>query len=213
MEKEITQKELLRLKNLWVYEEELYKNGCTSVAGVDEVGRGPLAGPVAAACVILPRGLLIPGLDDSKKLSEKKRNEITKVVEEKAVCINIAEVDWRTIDEINILTATRRAMKEAVAGLNITPGHVLVDGRAIPDAAFDHTAIVGGDGKSASIAAASVIAKVYRDRLMIEYDDIYPEYGFARHKGYGTAAHVEALKKYGPCPIHRKTFIKNIFRV
>jgi len=208
MASEIPRAELDRLKKLWAYEEELYSRGLASVAGVDEAGRGPLAGPVAAACVMLPRGAMIPGVNDSKKLSAKKRLEISRVIKETAVCYRVETVDAETIDKINILNATYLAMRRAVAGLTVSPGVVLVDGREITGADFKQTAIVGGDTKIFSIAAASVLAKVYRDELMIAYDELYPAYGFAKHKGYGTAAHIEALKEYGPCPIHRRSFIK-----
>jgi len=207
---EIPPDELRRLKNLWRLEDELYDRGFLRIAGVDEAGRGPLAGPVTAACVILPRGLYIPGVNDSKKISAKKRAELSETIKKEAISYNIASVSECEIDEINILNATHAAMKQAVAGMGVIPGHVLIDGRAVPDAGFMHTAVIGGDGKNISIAAASIIAKVRRDELMVKYAKIYPEYGFEKHKGYGTAQHIEALKKYGPCPIHRKTFIKGI---
>ena len=205
----MTEKEALRLKNLWTLEDALYDDGCTCVAGVDEAGRGPLAGPVVAACVILPRGVLIPGLNDSKKVPEAKREQLYAIITSEAVCYNTARVESDVIDDINILNATHRAMIEAVAGMAIQPDHVLIDGRPISGAGFAYTAVVGGDGMSTSVAAASIVAKVTRDRLMRKYALTYSEYGFAKHKGYGTAEHIAAIRRHGPCPIHRRTFIKN----
>jgi len=179
------------------------------VAGVDEAGRGPLAGPVVAACVILPRGLLIPGLNDSKKVPEIKREQLYVIITSEAVCYNTARVEAGVIDDINILNATHRAMIEAIAGMAVQPDHVLIDGRPISGAGFAYTAVVGGDGMSTSVAAASIVAKVTRDRLMRKYALTYSEYGFAKHKGYGTAEHIAAIRRHGPCPIHRRTFIKN----
>ena len=205
----MTDRESLRLKNLWILEDALYGEDCTCVAGVDEAGRGPLAGPVVAACVMLPRGLLIPGLDDSKKIPEAKRERLYAEIIREAVCFCAARVEAGIIDDINILNATHRAMIEAVAGMAMQPDHVLIDGRPIGSAGFAYTAVIGGDGKSASVAAASIVAKVTRDRLMRKYALTYPEYGFEKHKGYGTAEHIAAIRRHGPCPIHRRTFIKN----
>ncbi len=179
------------------------------VCGIDEAGRGPLAGPVAAGAVILPKDCEILGLNDSKKLSAAKRDELYDEIREKAVAFGCGIVGPARIDEINILNATYEAMCEAIGSLKVMPDVLLNDAVTIPQVRIKQVAIVKGDAKSLSIAAASIIAKVTRDRMMEEYDDVYPEYGFAEHKGYGTAAHIEALKKYGPCPIHRRSFIKN----
>jgi len=206
---DIPDAERLRLEKLWEFEKRLNAEGYTRVAGVDEAGRGPLAGPVVAACVILPKGILLPGIDDSKKLTEKKRESLYADIVREAV-YNIACVGAEEIDAINILNATHAAMKAAVAGMRVAPDHTLIDGLPIKAAGFLYTPIIGGDGKSVSIAAASILAKVYRDSLMREYALRYPEYGFERHKGYGTAAHMEAIRRYGPCPIHRRSFLKNI---
>ncbi len=181
------------------------------ICGVDEAGRGPLAGPVCAAAVILPRGLDIAGLDDSKKLSDRRRRELYDVITGVAAAYAIALVDQERIDEINILQATFRAMEEAVAKLSPQPDLALVDGNREPVLSMPCETIVGGDGKCASIAAASILAKVTRDRLMEELDRQYPEYGFAVHKGYGTRRHYEALRQYGPCPIHRQSFLKKFY--
>jgi len=179
------------------------------VCGIDEVGRGPLAGPVVACAVILPADCDILYLDDSKKLSEKKREELYDVIMEKAVAVGIGMRDHRRIDEINILQATYEAMREAIANLRVTPQILLNDAVTIPEVIIPQVPIIKGDQKSVSIAAASIVAKVTRDRLMCEYDAVVPEYGFKDNKGYGSAAHIEALKKYGPCPIHRRTFIQH----
>ena len=179
------------------------------VAGVDEAGRGPLAGHVYAASVVLPPNIIIEGLNDSKKISEKKREELFEIIKEKALAFSIAFADSETITNINIRNATLLAMKNAVEGLKITPQKVLVDGNALPEIALPAEYVIKGDSKSMAIAAASILAKVTRDRYIKEMDEIYPQYGFAKHKGYGTAEHIEAIKKYGPCPIHRKDFIKN----
>ena len=181
------------------------------ICGVDEAGRGPLAGPVCAAAVILPRGLDIAGLDDSKKLSDRRRRELYDVITGAAAAYAIALVDQERIDEINILQETFRAMEEAVAKLSPQPDLALVDGNREPVLSMPCETIVGGDGKCASIAAASILAKVTRDRLMEELDRQYPEYGFAVHKGYGTRRHYEALRQYGPCPIHRQSFLKKFY--
>ena len=181
------------------------------ICGVDEAGRGPLAGPVCAAAVILPRGLDIAGLDDSKKLSDRRRRELYDVITGAAAAYAIALVDQERIDEINILQATFRAMEEAVAKLSPQPDLALVDGNREPVLSMPCETIVGGDGKCASIATASILAKVTRDRLMEELDRQYPEYGFAVHKGYGTRRHYEALRQYGPCPIHRQSFLKKFY--
>ncbi len=191
--------------DLYKYEKELYKSGCKYIGGVDEVGRGPLIGSVVAACVILPPDFILEGLTDSKKLSEKKRNEFYKVIWEKATSIGIGIVDEKVIDEVNIYEATKIAMKKAISDTNIKPDHVLIDAMPL-DIDVPTTSIIKGDAKSISIAAASVIAKVTRDRMMYELDKIYPKYGFKKNKGYPTKAHREALLKYGVTEVHRKTY-------
>ena len=192
-------------------ENQLKEKGYNLVAGVDEAGRGPLAGPVCAAAVILPENCEIEGLNDSKKLSEKKREALFDVIIEKAIAYDIQLVDNNVIDEINILNATMLAMTNAVKNLKINPDFVIIDGNKIPDS-LDIPAqfVIKGDAKSMSIAAASILAKVTRDRLMLELCDKYPEYEFERHKGYGTKLHCEKLLEFGPCEIHRKTFIGKI---
>lgn len=177
------------------------------LCGIDEVGRGPLAGPVVAGAVILPKDCDILYLNDSKQLTEKKREELYDVIMEKAVAAGLGFVSPERIDEINILQATYEAMREAIGRLSVKPDLLLNDAVTIPQVEIRQVPIIKGDAKSVSIAAASIIAKVTRDRLMVEYDSIFPEYGFASNKGYGAAAHIEALKKYGPCPIHRRSFI------
>lgn len=192
------------------YENEAYSKGYKRVCGVDEAGRGPLAGPVFAAAVILPRGYIIEGVNDSKKLSEKKREELFEKIKTEALCYSIASVDEKTIDEINILNATFLAMEKAVEGLKIHPDFVMIDGNRAPkhlDIPFQ--TVVKGDAKSASIAAASILAKVSRDRFMLEMAEKYPEYCFEKHKGYGTKLHYEMLDKYGVSEIHRKSFLKS----
>lgn len=186
------------------------QDGYNLVCGVDEAGRGPLAGPVYAAAVILKDDFFIEGINDSKKLSEKKREELYDVIIENAVAYSICAVDEKRIDDINILNATFEAMNGAVDSLKITPDFVLVDGNRIQNMTLPHMTLVKGDSKSASIAAASILAKVSRDRYICEKAKEYPEYGFEKHKGYGTAAHNEAILKYGPCEIHRKTFLKKL---
>lgn len=180
------------------------------LAGVDEAGRGPLAGPVVAAAVILPNDVIIDGINDSKKLSEKKREMLYDEICQKAVAYSIASVDEKEIDKINILQATFKAMRECVAGLLVIPSYVLVDGNKSPQLDIDHETVVKGDAKSMSVAAASILAKVTRDRYMTEMSEKYPGYGFHKHKGYGTKAHYEAISELGICPIHRKTFLKKV---
>ncbi len=201
------EQEKARTENLKVYEREYEKFGF--VCGIDEVGRGPLAGPVVAGAVILPKDCRILYLNDSKQLSEKKREELYEVIMENAVSCGIGYASPERIDEINILQATYEAMREAISKLDVLPDILLNDAVTIPEISIRQVPIIKGDAKSVSIAAASIIAKVTRDRLMTEYDKVFPEYGFASHKGYGAQAHIEALKKYGPTPIHRRTFIKN----
>ena len=179
----------------------------SAICGIDEAGRGPLAGPVVAGAVILPKDCEILFLNDSKKLSEKKREALFLEIQEKAETWSVGVVGPEVIDEINILQATYQAMREAIAGLKVQPGLLLNDAVTIPGVEIPQVPIVKGDAKSLSIAAASIVAKVTRDHMMVEYDQIYPQYGFGKHKGYGTAAHIAALKEYGPCPIHRRSFI------
>lgn len=199
------EKELARLAAMHEFENQ-YPD-CTCICGIDEAGRGPLAGPVAAGAVILPKDSVILYLNDSKKLSEKRREELYLEIREKAVASNVGLVSPERIDEINILQATYEAMREAIAGLSVKPDLLLNDAVTIPGIDVRQVPIIKGDAKSVSIAAASILAKVTRDHLMYEYDRLYPEYAFARNKGYGTAAHIAALKEYGPTPIHRRTFI------
>lgn len=192
--------------NLYQYEEQLEDLGIKYIAGVDEVGRGTLAGPVVVAAVILPLNLRIKGINDSKKLSLKKRNELYKIILNEALAVNVSFIDERVIDEINIYEATKKGMLEAISGLKIKPEHVLIDAMPLRELAIAHTSIIHGDALSASIGAASIIAKVTRDEYMDKMDIKYPNYGFKHHKGYCTKEHLEALEKYGPCEIHRKSF-------
>ncbi|MBP5151728.1 MAG: ribonuclease HII [Lachnospiraceae bacterium] len=198
-------KEVERTEGLKVYERQYESLGF--VCGIDEVGRGPLAGPVVAGAVVLPKDCQILYLNDSKKLSEKKREELFEVIKEGAVSVGIGVVEPEIIEEINILNATYEAMRRAVANLSVVPDVLLNDAVTIPGLPMKQVPIIKGDAKSVSIAAASIMAKVTRDRMMEEYDKIYPEYDFASNKGYGTAKHMEALRKYGLTPIHRKSFI------
>ena len=209
-----------KLVTMQAYENELRAEGIRYIGGVDEVGRGPLAGPVTAACVVLPEDFDVLGVDDSKKLSEKKREELLHKIREKALAVGIGMCDNRVIDEINRLEATKKAMAEAIRDADsqleekgLSPEgteHLLIDAVSLKDVDKPQTSIIKGDAKSLSIAAASIIAKVTRDRLMAEYHRQYPYYGFDTNKGYGTKAHYEGIDKYGITPIHRKTFLKNI---
>lgn len=199
------------MTELWNYENRCWKAGYETVCGVDEAGRGPLAGPVCAAAVILPRGLDIPGLNDSKKLTAKRREALYDIITEQALAYGIAFASEQEIDEINILQATFLAMERAMAQLTPPPELALIDGNRSKDFGLPVRTIVKGDSLSASIAAASILAKVTRDRLMEQYDEQYPQYGFAVHKGYGTKRHYAALREYGPCPIHRQTFLKKFY--
>ncbi|HEX2985532.1 MAG TPA: ribonuclease HII [Caproiciproducens sp.] len=194
----------------YAYEREGKAQGYCAICGIDEAGRGPLAGPVFAAAVILPENAVIDGINDSKKLSEKKREALYDVITQTAVSWSVGFATEKEIDQINILQATFLAMRRACDGLDVTPDYALVDGNRMPKLGVNTRTIIKGDALSASIAAASILAKVSRDRLMYEIDRIYPEYQFAKHKGYGTALHTEMLRKYGPCPIHRRTFLKKI---
>lgn len=206
-QQEKLEKEMERIKGMSVYETEY--SDCTYICGIDEVGRGPLAGPVVAGAVILSKDEPILYLNDSKKLSEKKREQLYDEIMEKAVAVGIGMVSPARIDEINILQATYEAMREAISKLAVKPDLLLNDAVTIPEVEIRQIPIIKGDAKSVSIAAASIVAKVTRDRLMAEYDGVIPGYDFAKNKGYGTKAHIEALKSQGASPIHRRTFIKN----
>ena len=194
--------------DLLKYEKELYTKGITLIGGVDEVGRGPLVGPVVAACVILPVNYELPGLNDSKKLSEKKREQLYDIIMKEAISVGIGIVDEKKIDEINILEASRLAMKLAIENLDVKPEFILSDAMKLNNIDIPYQDIIHGDALSLSIAAGSVIAKVTRDRMMYDLDEKYPEYGFEKHKGYGTKVHIEALKQIGPCEYHRLSFLK-----
>ena len=193
-----------------IYERELLSRGCKLIAGVDEVGRGPLAGPVVTAAVIMPTDDIIEGVDDSKKLSEKKREKLAELIKSKATAYSIARIESDEIDEINILNAVKKCMYNAVKSLTIMPDITLVDGVDL-HLPIPAEYVVKGDSLSYSIGCASIVAKVYRDNLMKEYAKEYPEYGFEKHKGYGTKNHIETIKEIGPCKLHRKTFIKNFW--
>lgn len=203
------QTELQRIEKMKTYEYEQWAT-YDYVCGIDEVGRGPLAGPVMAAAVVLPKDVNLLYLNDSKQLSEKKREELYEEIRQAAITYAVGMADVATIDEINILQADYVAMRQAIQKLSVTPQILLNDAVTIPSVSIPQVPIIKGDTKSISIAAASIVAKVERDRLMCIYDEMYPEYGFARNKGYGSAEHIQALKKYGPCEIHRRTFIKNL---
>lgn len=205
------EKEVARTEALRRYEKEY--SAFAHICGIDEVGRGPLAGPVVAGAVILPKDCEILYINDSKKLSEKKREELYEIIMEKAVAVGLGYSAPARIDEINILQATYEAMREAIGKLSETPDILLNDAVTIPGVDIRQVPIIKGDAKSISIGAASIVAKVTRDRLMVQYDEIYPMYGFASNKGYGAQAHIDALKKYGPCPIHRKSFITHFCEV
>lgn len=198
-----------RFRNMCTYEEAAYNEGIKIIAGIDEAGRGPLAGPVVAACVILPEEVFIKGLNDSKKLTPSKRDLLYEEIREKAVALGVGMADEKCIDEINILNATKRAMKMAVESIKPVPELLLIDAVKLDDVGIRQLPIIKGDALSISIAAASIIAKVTRDSLIDEMDEHYPLYGFKKHKGYGTEEHINAIKKYGICPIHRLSFTKN----
>lgn len=204
------EEEIQRIEAMKEIENEYRLKGYSLICGVDEAGRGPLAGPVCAAAVILSPDTIIKGINDSKKLTEKRREELFDEICEKAEAYSIYSVDEKRIDEINILNATYEAMNGAVKGLSVTPDFVLIDGNRISGMTLPHETVVKGDAKSVSIAAASILAKVSRDRFIYEMAGQYPEYGFEKHKGYGTKAHTEAILKYGPCEIHRRTFLKKL---
>ena len=204
------EKEIERLNKLKEYEKNIYENKVNSICGIDEAGRGPLAGPVVVGAVILPKESFIEGINDSKKVSEKKREKLYEVITKEAIAYSVGIVSQKTIDEINILNATKLGVKLALENLEKKPDMIMIDALKNMDTlGIPYMSIVKGDAKSYSIAAASIIAKVTRDRIMKEWDESFPMYGFASHKGYGTAKHIENLKKYGPCILHRKTFIKN----
>ncbi len=206
------EQELNRLKNMLEIEDKLYSEGYNFVCGVDEAGRGPLCGPVVAAAVILPKDEYIEGVNDSKKLTEKKREKLYDDIMKKAVAASIGISDVDVIEKVNILNATKLAMKQAIEKLSIKPDYVLIDGNQMIDINIKAETVVSGDAKSESIAAASIIAKVTRDRMLIEFDKKYPEYGFAKHKGYGTKSHIEAIQKYGLTDIHRPSFCKKFVK-
>lgn len=200
--------ELQRLKNMLEIENNLYNQGYKYICGVDEAGRGPLCGPVVAAAVILPKDICIEGVNDSKKLSEKKREKLYDDIMARALAVGVGISDVDVIEKVNILNATKLAMIQSINNLQITPDYVIVDGNQKIDITIPLDTVIKGDAKSESIACASIIAKVTRDRMLIEYDKAYPEYGFSKHKGYGTKLHIEAIKKYGITPIHRPSFCK-----
>lgn len=204
-------KELERLEFITQYEKKYQNMGIEYIGGIDEVGRGPYAGPVVTACVILPKGCKIEGVNDSKKLSLKKREELFEIIKEKAVSVGVGIVDNNEIDELNILQATYKAMRIAIENMNIKPQQLLVDAVTIPDVDIPQEAIIKGDSKSISIGAASIIAKVTRDRMMVEYAKIYPQYGFESNVGYGSKYHEDAIRKYGLCDIHRRSFTHKFY--
>lgn len=204
------EKELERLTNLKSMEKELHEKGIKYIAGIDEAGRGPLAGPVVVASVIMPENSMIEGVNDSKKVSEKKREKLYDLIIEEAISYSVAIIGHDEIDEINILNATKKGLTTAVKELDVKPDLIIVDAlNKIDTLGIPYQSIIKGDAKCYSIAAASIIAKVTRDRIMREWDKVYPQYGFINHKGYGTAKHIEAIKEYGLCPIHRRSFTKN----
>ena len=209
----MTEKELLRLQEIQKIERELYQKGVKSICGIDEAGRGPLAGPVVVASVIMPEGSMIEGVNDSKKVSEKKREKLYDLILEEAISYGIGIIYQDEIDEINILQATKKGLTNAIEQMKIKPDLILVDAlNGINTLGIPYQSIIKGDAKCYSISAASIIAKVTRDRIMREWDAVYPEYGFSSHKGYGTAKHIAALKEYGPCPLHRRSFIKHFVK-
>ena len=204
------EKELERLNILKEIENKMHEDGIQYICGIDEAGRGPLAGPVVVAAVIMPEESMIEGVNDSKKVSEKKREALYDQIINEAIAYSVGIIDQNEIDEINILNATKKGLTTAVKGLKVKPDRIIVDALdKIDTDGIPYTSIIKGDAKCYSISAASIIAKVTRDRIMREWDELYPQYGFEKHKGYGTKAHIEAIKKYGPTPLHRKSFIKN----
>ena len=216
----MTEKELARLQEIQKIEKELYSQGIKSICGIDEAGRGPLAGPVVVACVIMPEDSMLEGVNDSKKISEKKRETLYEKIIEEAVGYGVAIIDQNEIDRVNILNATKQGLTTCIKELEKDlkeknrgfdkPDIILVDALTKIDTdGISYRSIIKGDAKSYSIAAASIIAKVTRDRIMRQWDEVYPEYGFEKHKGYGTAVHIKAIKEYGLCPLHRRSFTKN----
>ena len=204
-------KEIDRLNLLKEYENKLHSEGINYIAGIDEAGRGPLAGPVVVGCVIMPEDSFIEGVNDSKKISEKKREKLYEEITEQSIAWGVGIVDQTEIDEINILNATKKALTMSIQNLKIKPERILVDAlEHIDTCGIPYTSVIKGEAKIYSISAASIIAKVTRDRIMYEWDKVYPEYGFASHKGYGTAKHIQAIKENGICMLHRKSFVKNI---
>ena len=205
------EKEFERLTNLKLIEKDLYKKGFKNICGIDEAGRGPLAGPVVIAGVIMPEDSMIEGINDSKKVSEKKREALYDVIKQEAISYSVAIIGQDVIDEINILNATKNGVTEVIDRLDIKPDLIVIDAlEHINTRGIPYESIIKGDAKCYNIAAASILAKVTRDRIMREWDTIYPQYGFIKHKGYGTKMHIEAIKEYGLCPIHRKSFTKKI---
>lgn len=212
MDVKMKEKEIERLNALKEEENKLYNNNINYICGIDEAGRGPLAGPVVVGAVILPPNSFIEGINDSKKISEKKREKLYDIITEEAIAYSVGIVDQKTIDEINILNATKLGVKIALEGLKQKPELIMVDAlNNIDTLGIPYISVVKGDAKNYCIASASIIAKVTRDRMMREWDEVYPIYGFAKHKGYGTAEHIRILKENGPCTLHRKSFIKNFF--
>ena len=205
------EKELERLTKLKKIEEQIYNTGVETICGIDEAGRGPLAGPVVVAAVIMPKDSMLEGVNDSKKVSEKKRETLYEEIINEAIAYGVGIIDQKEIDELNILNATKKGLTTAIKELKVKPQRILVDAlNNIDTLGIPYTSIVKGDAKSYSIAAASIIAKVTRDRIMREWDELYPQYGFEKHKGYGTKMHIDAIKEYGLCPLHRLSFVKNI---
>ena len=204
------EKELERLTKIKEIEKDLYSKGFKNICGIDEAGRGPLAGPVVVAGVIMPQDSMIEGINDSKKVTEKRREKLYDVIKEEAISYSIAVIDHHVIDDINILNATKQGVTEVVDGLDVKPDLIIVDALThINTRGISYEPIIKGDAKCYNIAAASILAKVTRDRIMRQWDEIYPQYGFSSHKGYGTAKHIAAIKEYGLCPIHRLTFTKH----
>lgn len=207
------EKEEERLKQLKQIEEEIYNTGVETICGIDEAGRGPLAGPVVVAVVIMPRDSFIEGVNDSKKVSEKKRELLYDLITKEAIAWGVGIIDQKEIDRINILNATKEGLTTAIKNLEVKPDRIIVDAlKGIDTLGIPYTSIIKGDAKCYSIAAASIIAKVTRDRIMRQWDEIYPQYGFEKHKGYGTAMHMQAIREYGLCPLHRRSFTKNIVK-
>jgi len=207
------EKELLRLTEMKKIEEEFYEKKIELIGGIDEAGRGPLAGPVVVACVIMPKDSMIEGVNDSKKVSEKKREKLYEEITKTAISYEVGIIDQKEIDNINILNATKLGLTIAIKGLKVKPEFILVDALTnIDTCKIPYRSIVKGDAKCYCIACASIIAKVTRDRIMRQWAEVYPQYGFEKHKGYGTAMHIQAIKEYGLCPLHRHSFVKNILK-